>query len=112
MNEQYAKKRTMSLDEAKELLENAGITVEEDTLEAKSQLADNCIHSIWLEIEKCFSGKNPKSFKYYEIEIMRQVMIYVSEYAQRVCELNGSPYNLETLKQLIKSEYDANHVRR
>lgn len=65
-----------------------------------------------MELEKFFSGKGSRYFKYDEIETMRQVMISVSEYAQRLCELNGSSCNLETLKQLIKSEYDANHIRK
>lgn len=101
----------MKFSKAKELLENAGFKVE-DTLEVKSEHADNTIHSIWVVLEKYFSGKISRSFKYDEIEIMRQIMISVSEYAQRVCELNGTPCNLETLKQLIKSEYDANHIKR
>jgi hypothetical protein len=96
--------------EAKELLESVGMRIEEDTLEAKSKLADNFIHSILLEIEKYTSGRTSRYFKHYEIEIMRQIMAFVYEYAQRTCELSGSPCNLETLKQVIKSEYDANHV--
>ena len=101
----------MKFSQAKELLENAGFKVE-DTLEAKSKLADTFLHSIWLEIEKYTSGRTSKYFKHYEIEIMRQIMAYVYEYAQRTSELNGSPCNLESLKQVIKSEYDINHVKR
>ncbi len=100
----------MNFSQAKELLESVGMRIEEDTLEAKSELADTFIHSIMLEIEKYTSGRTSKYFKHYEIEIMRQIMAFVYEYAQRTCELSGSPCNLETLKQVIKSEYDANHV--
>ena len=99
----------MKFSQAKELLENAGFKVE-DTLEAKSKLADTFLHSIWLEIEKYTSGRTSKYFKHYEIEIMRQIMAFVYEYAQRTSELSGSPCNLESLKQVIKSEYDVNHV--
>ena len=100
----------MNFSQAKELLESVGMRIEEDTLEAKSELADTFIHSIMLEIEKYTSGRTSKYFKHYEIEIMRQIMAFVYEYAQRTCELSGSPCNLETLRQVIKSEYDANHV--
>ena len=100
----------MNFSQAKELLESVGMRIEEDTLEAKSELADTFIHSIMLEIEKYTSGRTSRYFKHYEIEIMRQIMAFVYEYAQRTCELSGSPCNLETLKQVIKSEYDANHV--
>ena len=99
----------LNFSQAKELLENAGFKVE-DTLEAKSKLADTFLHSIWLEIEKYTSGRTSKYFKHYDIEIMRQIMAYVCEYAQRTSELSGSPCNLESLKQVIKSEYDINHV--
>ena len=111
MNGQYSK-RIMKISEAKEIIESAGLTVEEDTLKEKSKLADTFIHSIWLEIEKYFSGKTSKYFKYDEIEIMRQIMASVYEYAQRTCELDGRPCNLETLKQVIKDAYDSNHVKR
>jgi len=100
----------MNFSQAKELLESVGMRIEEDTLEAKSELADTFIHSIMLEIEKYTSGRTSKYFKHYEIEIMRQIMAFVYEYAQRTCELSGSPCNLESLRQVIKSEYDANHV--
>ena len=100
----------MNFSQAKELLESVGMRIEEDTLEAKSKLADTFIHSILLEIEKYTSGRTSRYFKHYEIEIMRQIMAFVYEYAQRTCELSGSPCNLESLRQVIKSEYDANHV--
>lgn len=100
----------MTFEQSKELLESAGLTVEEDTLKEKSKLADTFIHSIWLEIEKYFSGKTSKYFKYDEIEIMRQIMASVYEYAERTCELDGRPCNLETLKQVIKDAYDSNRT--
>ncbi len=100
----------MTFEQSKKILESAGFTVKEDTLKEKSKLADTFIHSIWSEIEKYFSGKTSKYFRYDEIEIMRQIMASVYEYAQRTCELDGRPCNLETLKQLIKDAYDANHV--
>ena len=99
----------MKFSQAKELLENAGFKVE-DILEAKSKLADTFIHSIMLETEKYTSGRTSKYFKHYEIEIMRQIMAYVYEYAQRTCELDGRPCNLETLKQLIRDAYDSNRT--
>ena len=100
----------MTFEQSKEILESAGLTVEEDTLEEKSKLADTFIHSISNDIDKYFSGKTSKYFKYDEIEIMRQIMAFVYEYAERTSELSGSPCNLESLKQVIKSEYDVNHV--
>ena len=102
----------MTFDQAKELLESAGFTVDEDTLKEKSKLADTFIHSISNDIDKYFSGRSSKHFKYYEIEVMRQIMASVYEYAQRMCELDGSPCNLETLKQVIKDAYDSNYTEK
>jgi len=90
--------------------EAAGFPVDGDTLKTKSQLADTFIHSISNDIDKYFSGKTSKYFKYDEIEIMRQIMASVYEYAQRTCELDGRPCNLETLKQVIKDAYDSNYT--
>lgn len=104
------KKKIMNIGEAVELLENSGFTVDDDTLKEKSKLADTFIHSISNDIEKYFSGKTSKYFKYDEIEIMRQIMASVYEYAQRTCELDGRPCNLETLKQVIKDAYDSNRT--
>ena len=47
----------MTFEQSKEILESAGLTVEEDTLKEKSKLADTFIHSICLEIDKYFSEK-------------------------------------------------------
>ena len=60
----------MSFEQSKAILENAGFKVE-DTLEAKSKLADTFLHSIWLEIEKYTSGRTSKYFKHYDIETLR-----------------------------------------
>ena len=105
----------MRLEEAKDILEKNDYLVEdkdEDTLKTKSQVADNFIHTISNDIDKYFSGRSSKYFKYYEIEVMRQIMASVYEYAQRMCELNGSPCHLETLKQVIKDAYDENYINK
>lgn len=54
----------MTFEQSKKILESAGFTVNDDTLKEKSKLADTFIRSIWSEIEKYFSGKTSKYFKY------------------------------------------------
>lgn len=106
----------MKLDEAKEILENNGFLVEEsehltlddETLKEKSDLANTFIHSIAGYTDKYFEGKTSKYFKDYGIETMRQILFAVYEYTEKMCKLNGRPCDLETLKQLIKDEYDVN----
>ena len=107
----------MKLDEAKEILNNAGylveeserLTVDEKTFKEKSKCADTFIHSIAGYTDKYFEGRNSRYFKDYGIETMRQILFAVYEYAEKICELNGRPCNLETLKQLLKDEYFVNY---
>ena len=107
----------MRLDEAKEILENNGYVLEESerlklddkTLKEKSECANNFIHSIAKYTDRYFEGRTSRFFKDYGIETMRQIIFAVYEYAEKMCELNGRPCNLETLKQLLKDEYFVNY---
>lgn len=109
----------MKLDEAKEILENSGFLVEEsepltlddETLKEKGEWANGFIHSIANYTDKYFEGKTSRYYKDYGIETMRQIIFAVYEYAEKMCKLNGRPCNLETLKQLIKDEWEVNSVK-
>ena len=109
----------MKLDESKEILENNGFLVEEseqlslddETLKKKSDIANGFIHSIAGYTDKYFEGRTSRYFKDYGIETMRQILFAVYEYAEKMCKLNGRPCDLETLKQLIKDECDVNLVK-
>jgi hypothetical protein len=107
----------MRLDEAKEILENNGYVLEESellklddkTLKEKGECANNFIHSIAKYTDRYFEGRTSRFFKDYGIETMRQIIFAVYEYVEKMCELNGRPCNLETLKQLLKDEYFVNY---
>ena len=108
----------MKLDEAKEILkennylveESEPLTLDDETLKEKGEWANGFIHSISNYIDKYFDGKTSRYYKDYGIETMRQIIFAVYEYAEKMCELNGRPCNLETLKQLLKDESDVNYI--
>lgn len=108
----------MKLDEAKEILkennylveESERLTLDDETLKEKGEWANGFIHSIANYTDKYFEGRTSRYYKDYGIETMRQIIFAVYEYAEKMCELNGRPCNLETLKQLLKDEYDVNYI--
>lgn len=108
----------MELEEAKKILkendylveESAPLTLDDETLKEKGEYANSFIHSIANNTDKYFEGKTSRYFKDYGIETMRQIIFAVYEYAEKMCELNGRPCNLETLKQLIKDEWEVNKL--
>jgi len=107
----------MKIEEAKKILkendylveEKEHLTLDDKTLKEKGEYANTFIHSIADYTDKYFQGRTSKYFKDYGIETMRQIIYAVYEYAEKMCELNGRPCNLETLKQLLKDEYDVNY---
>lgn len=107
----------MELDEAKKILkennylveESEPLTLDDETLKEKGEYANNFIHSIANLTDKYFEGRTSKYFKDYGIETMRQIINAVYEYSEKMCELNGRPCNLETLKQLLKDECQVNY---
>lgn len=109
----------MELDEARLILkennylveESEQLTLDDKTLKEKGEYANGFIHSIANYTDKYFEGKTSRYYKDYGIETMRQIIFAVYEYAEKMCELNGRPCNLETLKQLLKDEYFVNLVK-
>jgi hypothetical protein len=107
----------MKLNEAKKILKendylvekSEPLTLDYETLKKKGEYANNFIHSISNLTDKYFEGRTSRYFKDYSIEIMRQIILAVYEYSEKMCELNGRPCNLETLKQLLKDESDVNY---
>ena len=108
----------MELEEAKKILKendflvekSEHLTLDNETLKEKGEYANSFIHSIANYTDKYFEGKTSRYFKDYGIETMRQIIFAVYEYAEKMCELNGRPCNLETLKQLIKDEWEVNKL--
>ncbi len=108
----------MELDEAKQILkendylveESETLTLDYETLKKKGECANTFIHSIADYTDKYFNRRTSRYFKDYGIETMRQIIYAVYEYAEKMCELNGRPCDLETLKQLLKDEYDVNYI--
>lgn len=108
----------MELEKAKKILkendylveESEPLTLDDETLKEKGEYANSFIHSIANYTDKYFEGKTSRYFKDYGIETMRQIIFAVYEYAEKMCELNGRPCNLETLKQLIKDEWEVNKL--
>lgn len=108
----------MQIDEAKKILKendflvekSEHLTLDDKTLKEKGEYANSFIHSIANYTDKYFEGKTSRYFKDYGIETMRQIIFAVYEYAEKMCELNGRPCNLETLKQLIKDEWEVNKL--
>lgn len=108
----------MELEEAKKILkendylveESEPLTLDDETLKEKGEYANSFIHSIANYTDKYFEGKTSRYFKDYGIETMRQIIFAVYEYAEKMCELNGRPCNLETLKHLIKDEWEVNKL--
>lgn len=108
----------MELDEAKKILkendylveESEHLTLDDKTLKEKSEYANGFIHSIADYTDKYFDGRTSRYFKDYGIETMRQIIYAVYEYSEKMCKLNGRPCQLETLKQLLKDEYDVNYI--
>lgn len=108
----------MQIEEAKKILkendylveESEPLTLDDETLKEKGEYANSFIHSIANYTDKYFEGKTSRYFKDYGIETMRQIIFAVYEYAEKMCELNGRPCNLETLKQLIKDEWEVNKL--
>ena len=107
----------MELEEAKQILkennylveESEHLTLDDETLKEKGECANTFIHSIADYTDKYFQGRTSKYFKDYGIETMRQIIYAVYEYSEKMCKLNGRPCELETLKQLLKDEYDVNY---
>ena len=107
----------MKLEEAKQILkendylveEKEHLTLDDETLKEKGECANTFIHSIADYTDKYFQGRTSKYFKDYGIETMRQIINAVYEYSEKMCELNGRPCNLETLKQLLKDECQVNY---